>query len=122
MDRLLREQLLEQLAPAAEPLRAELLRRAHGRGRVLRIDDQERPVFGAEEAGGVKRLERGDLAGALDGLPDGDEGRHVRVLGAERPRDDRAEVRHRHRLRRDVAGVPVILMPRVQDEARGRRR
>ena len=32
-------------------------------------------------------------------------------------RDHRPDVRHRHRLRRDVAGVPVILVPRVQDEA-----
>ena len=117
MDRLLREELLEQLAPAAEPLGAELLRRPHGRGRVLRIDDEKRSVLGAEEAGGVKCLERGDFTSALDGLTDGDEGRHIRVLRAERSRDDRAEVRHRHRLRRDVAGVPVILMPRVQDEA-----
>ena len=29
----------------------------------------------------------------------------------------RADVRHRHRLRRHVAGVPVVLVPRVQDEA-----
>ena len=35
----------------------------------------------------------------------------------ERARDDRAEVRRGHGLRRRVAGVPVILMPRVQDEA-----
>ena len=66
---------------------------------------------------GVERLERADLARALDGLADGDEGRDVRVLRAERSRDDRADVRHRHRLRRDVAGVPVVLVPRVQDEA-----
>ena len=55
--------------------------------------------------------------GALHRLADGDERRHVRVLRAERLRDHRADVRHRHRLRRDVAGVPVVLMARVQDEA-----
>ena len=74
-------------------------------------------MFGAEKTRGVKRLERADLSRALDGLPDGDEGRDVRVPRAEGSRDDGADVRHRHRLRRDIAGVPVILMPRVQDEA-----
>ena len=74
-------------------------------------------MLGAEEAGRVERLERADLAGALDRLADGDERRHVRVPRAQRPRDHRADVRHRHRLRRDVAGVPVVLVPRVQDEA-----
>ena len=74
-------------------------------------------MFGAEKTRGVKRLERADLARALDGLPDGDEGRDVRVPGTEGSRDDGADVRHRHRLRRDIAGVPVVLVPRVQDEA-----
>ena len=64
----------------------------------------------------MKRFERRDLARPFDGLTDGDEGRHVGVLRTERLRDHRAQMRHRHRLRRDVAGVPVILMPRVQDE------
>ena len=116
MDRLLREELLEQLTPAREPGLAELLRRTDGRGGILRIDDQERAVIGAEEPRRVERLERGDLAGAFDRLSDGDERRHVGIARAERARDHRPDVRHRHRLRRDVAGVPVILVPRVQDE------
>ena len=121
MDRLLRQQPLEQLAAAPEPLVAQLLRRPHGGRGVLRIDDQERTVIGAQESGGVERLERRDLARAFDRLPDRDERRHVRVLRPERPRDDRADVRHRHRLRRDVARVPVVLMARVQDEPEVRR-
>ena len=40
------------------------------------------------------------------------------IRGPERARDRRADVRRGHRLRRRVAGVPVILMPRVQDEPR----
>ena len=48
--RFLREQLLEQLPAALEPRRPELLRRPHGGRRILRIDDQERAVLGAEEA------------------------------------------------------------------------
>ena len=74
-------------------------------------------MLGAEKARRVKRLQRADLARALDRLADGDERRHVRVPRPERPRDHGADVRHRHRLRRDVAGVPVVLVPRVQDEA-----
>ena len=37
-------------------------------------------MLGAEEAGGVKRLERADLAGPFDRLADGDERRHVGIL------------------------------------------
>ena len=50
-------------------------------------------------------------------LADRHERRHVRDSRPERARDHRADVRHRHRLRRHVAGVPVVLVPRVQDEA-----
>ena len=81
VDRLLRQQLLEQLAAALEARVAQLLRRPHRRRRVLRIDDQERAVIGAEEAGGVERLQRRDLPGAFDRLADGDERRHVGFFG-----------------------------------------
>ena len=79
-------------------------------------------MIGAEKARRMERLQRADLPSAFDRLPDGDKRRHVRVPGTERARDDRANVRHRLRLRRDVAGVPVILVARVQDEAEVRGR
>ena len=74
-------------------------------------------MVGAEKARGVKRLQRADLARPLDGLADRDERGHVWMLWPERLRDHRSEVRHRHRLRRNVARVPVVLMPRMEDEA-----
>ena len=122
VDRFLREQPLEQLAPAREALVPELLRRPHGRRGVLRIDDEERTVIRAEEAGGVERFQRADLPGAFDRLADRDKRRHVRVLRTERARDDRTDVRHRLRLGRNVARVPVVLVTRVQDEAEVRGR
>ena len=63
---------------------------------------------------------RGAFGADLQVLANRDEGGHRRILRSERPRDDRAEMGHRHRLRRDVAGVPVILVPRVKDEAQVR--
>ena len=42
----------------------------------------------------------------------------VGIARSERFGYHRAQVRHGERLRRDVAGVPVILMPGVQNEAK----
>ena len=39
------------------------------------------------------------------------------LSGPERARKHGAHVRRGHRLRRRIAGVPVILVPRVQNEA-----
>ena len=39
------------------------------------------------------------------------------LFGPRTRGDPRADVRRGHRLRRDVAGVPVILVPRMQDVA-----
>ncbi|HEV3485626.1 MAG TPA: hypothetical protein VG106_09480, partial [Vicinamibacterales bacterium] len=47
-----------ELPPAVEARLAQLFRWPHRRGGVLRIDDEEGAVIGAEEAGSVKRLER----------------------------------------------------------------
>ena len=53
----------------------------------------------------------------IEPLADINEGRHGGIARAERASDDRAEMRSGHGLRRHVAGVPVILMPRVEDVA-----
>src|SRR5439155_21950132 len=50
-------------------------------------------------------------------LPDRDEWRNRRVLRSEGLRNHRTDVGHRNRLRRNVAGMPMVLMPRVEDEA-----
>ena len=51
----------------------------------------------------------------LQPLADVDERRDGRVLRPADLGDPRADVRRGHRLRRDVAGVPVVLVPRVED-------
>ena len=84
IDGLLRQQFLVELAAAQEALFAELGRRPHRGGRILRVRDQERSVFRAEEAGRVKGLERRALAADFHVLADRDERRHVRVLRPER--------------------------------------
>ena len=90
-------------------------RRPHAVRGLIRERDAERPVFAAEKAGRRERLQLLAFAD-VDALADVDERRHRRIERPERARDDRAEVRRGHRLRRRVAGVPLILMPRVQDE------
>ena len=46
----------------------------------------------------------------VEALADVDERRHRRILRPQRARDDRANVRRGHGLRRRVTGVPLILM------------
>ena len=52
----------------------------------------------------------------VEALPDVDERRHGRLARAQRARDHRPDVRRRDGLRRGVAGVPLVLVPRVQNE------
>src|SRR6188768_482250 len=68
----------------------------------------------------MEGLECADLASTLDRLADRDERGHVWILRPEGSRDDRADVRHRHRLGRNITCVPVILMARMQNEAQVR--
>ena len=81
------------------------------------IGEVERAVLAAEEAAGGERLQLLRLADAFEALADVDERRDGGVVRAADLRDPRAEVRAGDRLRRDVAGVPVVLVPRVQDVA-----
>ena len=74
-------------------------------------------MFAAQKAGGVKGFHRIGLAADFQILADVDEGGNVRIARPERARDHRAHVRRGHGLRRRVAGVPVKLMARMQDEA-----
>ena len=69
----------------------------------------------------MKGLEWGALAADFHVLAYRDERWNSRILRPERSGNDRTDVRHRNRLRRDVAGVPVILMARVQDVSEIRR-
>ena len=106
-----------QAAPALEASVAQVRRRPHRRRGILRVRNQERPEFGSQKSGRVKRLDRRALAADLHVLADRDEGRHRRILRPQCLGHDRADVRDRQRLRRNVSRVPVKLMPRMQDEA-----
>ncbi len=117
IDGLAGEEGLVELAAAGEARGAELGGRANGGGGILGVCDEEGAVLGAEEAGGVKGFERGAFGADFEILADGDEGRHGGVAGAEGFGDHGADVGHGDGLRRNVAGVPVVLMAGVKDEA-----
>ena len=72
-------------------------------------------ALAAETASRLKRLELFGFSVPLIALPDVDEGGDGRVHRAEGVGDPGADVRRGDRLRRLVAGMPVVLVPRVQD-------
>jgi len=93
------------------------LGRAHGGGGLLGEREVHRPVFAAEESGGGEGLELLAFADAFEALADVDEGRHDRIARTEHAGHPGADVRAGDGLRRDVTGVPVELVTRVQDAA-----
>ena len=102
-------------------VRAHALGRADAFGGLLRIGDEERAVFAAEKTGGVKGLEFLAFA-EIETLADVNERGHGGVHRPERAGDDGADVRRGDGLRRRVAGVPLVLMARMQNEAEVARR
>src|SRR5262249_19798683 len=116
-DRTLTQELAEAALALREPARRHAARRLDRGDRVLRERQVERSMLAAEEAGRRERLQFFRLPYPLESLADVDEGGNRRVVRTLDPRDPRAEVRRGDRLRRDVAGVPVILVPRVEDVA-----
>ena len=87
------------------------LGRAHGGGGLFRERQVHRAVFAAEETGGGEGLELFAFADAFEALADVDEGRHDRITRTEHAGHPGADVRAGDRLRRDVAGVPMELVP-----------
>jgi len=75
------------------------------------------PGGGRTAFGGGEGFDLFVFADAFEPLADVDEGRHHGIARPQDPCDPCAEVRAGDRLRRNVAGVPVVLMPRVQDVA-----
>ena len=98
-----------ELVPIGEAIWSHAGGRAHRVGGLFREGHVERAVLAPEEAGGGERLELLALA-KVEALADVDERRHRWIHRTERARDPRAEVRGRHRLRRHVAGVPIVLV------------
>ena len=110
------EQPLVEFVPVGKPAGRHSLRRTHRLRGILRIWDIERTVFAAQKARGGKRLQFLAFA-EIEALSDIDKRRNGRIPRPEGTRHERTDVRRCDRLRRDVAGVPVILVARVQNEA-----
>jgi len=106
-----------ELVAIGEALRRHALGRLHGLGGFFGKGEIHGPILAAEKSGGGEGFEFFFLSDALETLADVDERRHHRIVRTQHPRHPRAEVRAGDRLRRHVAGVPVILMPRMQDAA-----
>ena len=113
--RTLREQLLVKLVPVFESGWAHSRRRTNRIGGLFRIRNVERTVFTPQEPRGRERLEFLAFA-QVEALADVDERRHCLILRPQRARDDRADVRRRHGLRRRVTCVPLVLVPRMENE------
>ena len=109
------DELAIGLFAAGEPFAGHAFGGSHGGHRIERIGDVERAVFAAEEAGGRERLELLDFPVTFQPLADVDERRDRRVSRTADLGDPRADVRRGHGLRRNISGVPVILVPRMQD-------
>ena len=108
--------LLIRFEPRLKPFHAHPLRRADGVHRLFGIRQQKRSEFAPQKSGRVKRLQLFAFA-RVKSLPNINERRHRRIAGAERPSNHGPDVRRGDCLRRSVAGVPVILMSRMQHES-----
>src|SRR5438132_7841879 len=99
-----------------EPLFRHPGRRLHGVHRFGRLGHQEGTVGSAEETRALEGFDFEILA-AGRALADVDERRHIGMPRSQRPRDYRTDMRRRDWLRGYIAGVPMILVTRVQNEA-----
>ena len=113
--RALIDELAEEAVAIGEARGVHALRRLHrcrgffGEGQVHGAE------LAAEEAGGGEGFQFLALADAFEALADVDEGGHDRIARAEHLGHPRAKVRRGDGLRRDVAGVPMVLVAAVQD-------
>ena len=109
------DELLEVLVAIGKPARFHPLRRPDGERRLLGEGEIHRAKLAPEEAGRGEGLDLLVLADPFQTLADVDKRRHGGIARPEDARHPGADVRAGDRLRRHVAGVPVILMARVED-------
>ncbi len=110
------EQPLVEAVPILEAAGRHAGGGPHAIRRVLGERDAEGSMLAAEEPRRRECLQLLTLA-EVEALPDVDERGHGRVARAKRTGDNGADVGSRNRLRGRVAGVPLVLMARVEDEA-----
>src|ERR1039458_730239 len=120
-NRALRQQLAVKGFAPLESGRAHSRRRGEALPRLLGICDDEWSMLAAKKTSGVECLQFLPLS-QIKPLPNVDESRHGGVSGAEGPCDHRADVGRGNRLGRSVAGVPLVLMARMQNETEIARR
>ena len=109
------DELLEVLVAIGKPARLHPLRRPDGERRLLGEGEIHRAELASEEAGGGEGLDLFVFADPFQTLADVDKRRHGGIARSEDACHPGADVGAGDRLRRDVAGVPVILMARVED-------
>ncbi len=107
-------QLLVETVPAFEPLDIHAGRREHTFQADGGIRDHKGSVFAAQESGRMEGLQLLPLTDR-EPLPNVNESRDHRVHRPLLLCDPCANMRREYRLRRLVAGMPVILMTGVQD-------
>ena len=105
------------LVPGVKTLARHSLRRPHGRDRIGRIRQIERPKFAAEKAAGGERLQLLGFANPFEALANVDEGGNRGIVRTADFGDPGAEVRGSHGLRRYIAAVPMVLVPGMKDVA-----
>ena len=93
------------------------LGRPDGGGGFFRERQVHRTELAAEEPRGGESLQLLAFADPFEPLADVDERRHDRITRPQHARHPGADMRAGHGLRRDVAGVPVELVTRMQDAA-----
>src|SRR5205814_2047717 len=110
------EQPVVKLVAILESPRRHARWRAHRIRRLAGEWNVEGAILASEKAGRRERLDLFSFAD-IEALPDVDERGDGGVQGPQCARDDRANMRRRHRLRRSISGVPLILMPGVENES-----
>ena len=97
-------------APRLHPFRR--LYRAHG---ILRIRKIHWPKFRAKKTTRGKSLEFFFFANSFESLPDVNERRDDRILWTQHLAHPSPNVRSSHRERRNISGMPMILMTGMQN-------
>jgi hypothetical protein len=111
------DEFAEKAVAIGETVRVHALRRLHGLRGFFGKGQVHGAELAAEESGGGEGLQLLAFAHAFKTLADVDEGGHHLVARAEHLGHPGADMRTGDRLRRHIAGVPVILMTRVQNAA-----
>src|SRR5579872_2397627 len=92
-------------------------RRPHAGHGIGGIRDHERPVLSAQKPGRVKSLHAVAFAADFEVLPNINERRHIWISRPESAREHGTHVRCGYRLRWRIPGMPMELMPGMQNVA-----